>query len=174
MCFCHYATSLLLSISVAHELFSKPTAKTTRRAYRLPGASSLHPPLHSYARPTNPVAALRNITRPTPRRAVVVVYDLCARPIIIITIIIITVRRVNYCLGDAPRRVAFPRAFFLHRLVDPSAYLSSLATIRFLLSSPSRLKSKSFYENAWSGFFINEWIILNFGFLGIWPQLLLH
>jgi len=82
-------------------------------------ASSRPPPspLYSYARPTNPVAALRNVIRPTPRRAVVVVYDLCARPIIII-IIIITVRRVNYCLGDdAPRRVAFPRAFFLRRLV---------------------------------------------------------
>jgi hypothetical protein len=30
-CFCHYATSLLLSISVAHESFSKPTTKTTPR-----------------------------------------------------------------------------------------------------------------------------------------------
>lgn len=83
------------------------------------GASSRPPPpLYSYARPTNPVAALRNIIiRPTtPRRAVVVVCDLCARPIII-TIIIITVRRVNYCLGDALRRVAFQRAFFLRRLI---------------------------------------------------------
>jgi len=95
------------------------------------------PPLYSYARPTNPVAALLNIIiRPTtPRRAVVVVCDLCARPIIIITITIITVRRVNYCLGDALRSVAFPRAFFLRRLKGGG--LGTLNVFFYFLAHPS-------------------------------------
>jgi len=134
MYFCHYATSLLLlSISVAHELFSKPTAKTTRRAYRLRRRPTLLR-THRHRRRSTPTRA-----RLTPSRCYAMLYDrrrgarssscmTFARDQLLLLLLLlqsVVWTIVSATLQDACGLSA--RAFFLRRLVDSSAQLSSSA-----------------------------------------------